>query len=93
MPSKETKKEKKTRRWNDLQDASCKYNKVLFVEVDNVTSKQISSMRRQLRAINAKMIMGKNVRKHSILTIFDNILLLDSHESILSTSYDKARGR
>lgn len=56
----ETKKEKKTRRWVDLQSALCNYNKCLFVEVDNVTSKQISVMRKALRAIDAKMIMGKN---------------------------------
>jgi ribosomal protein L10 len=45
MP-KETKKEKKTRRWDDLQDAVKNYNKCLFVEVDNVTSKQICVMRK-----------------------------------------------
>jgi ribosomal protein L10 len=59
MP-KETKKEKKTRRWDDLQDAVKNYNKCLFVEVDNVTSKQICVMRKQLRDIDAKMLMGKN---------------------------------
>jgi len=32
----------------------------MFVEVDNVTSKQICVMRKMLRAIDAKMIMGKN---------------------------------
>ena len=63
MPAKakETKKEKKERRWNALQEALCNYNKCLFVEVDNVTSKQISVMRKELRDIDAKMIMGKNV--------------------------------
>ena len=62
MP-KETKREKKTRRWNDLQEACCKYNKVLFVDADNVTSKQISIIRKSIRPLDAKMIMGKNVRK------------------------------
>lgn len=60
MPNRETKKEKKIRRWNDLQDAVCTYNKCLFVDANNVTSKQISVMRKSLRGIGAKMIMGKN---------------------------------
>ena len=62
MPArvKRSKKEAKTARWDELQEALCKYNKILFVEVDNVTSKQICVMRRLLRDIDAKMIMGKN---------------------------------
>lgn len=58
--AKRTKKQAKECRWNELQEALCKYSKILFVEVDNVTSKQISVMRRQLREIGAKMVMGKN---------------------------------
>jgi len=57
---KRTKAESKDFRWNDLQQALCKYNKIIFVDVDNVTSKQISIMRKGLRAIDAKMLMGKN---------------------------------
>ena len=53
----------KERRWGDLQDACCTYSKCLFVEVDNVTSKQISIMRKELRKMDAKMIMGKNVSR------------------------------
>jgi len=61
MPrAKRTKKEAKVARWEELQDALCEYTKICFVEVDNVTSKQISIMRRQLRDIGAKMLMGKN---------------------------------
>ena len=59
MP-KRTKKEMKSARWGEFQEACLKYNKVMFVEVDNVTSKQICVMRKMLRDINAKMIMGKN---------------------------------
>jgi large subunit ribosomal protein LP0 len=59
MP-KETKREKKERRWADLQDACCKYNKVLFIDADNVTSKQISLIRKTIRPMDSKMIMGKN---------------------------------
>ena len=59
MPT-QTKKEKKIRRWNDLQDAVCSYSKILFVDTDNVTSKQICELRKSLRGIDAKMVMGKN---------------------------------
>ena len=59
MP-KRTKKEMKSARWEEFQDACCKFTKCLFVDVDNVTSKQICIMRKQLRALGAKMIMGKN---------------------------------
>lgn len=59
MP-KRTKKEMKSARWEDFQEACLKYNKVMFVDVDNVTSKQICVMRKMLRALDAKMIMGKN---------------------------------
>ena len=57
----------KERRWGDLQDACCNYSKCLFVEVDNVTSKQISIMRKTLRGMDAKMIMGKNVSRLNTL--------------------------
>jgi len=59
MP-KRSKKEMKSARWSEFQVACCTYTKCLFVEVDNVTSKQICVMRKQLRAIGGKMIMGKN---------------------------------
>jgi len=45
MP-KRTKKQSKAARWSDFQEACCKFSKCLFVEVDNVTSKQISVMRK-----------------------------------------------
>ena len=61
MP-KRTKKQMKSARWSEFQEAACKYTKCMFVDVDNVTSKQISIMRKQLRAIDAKMIMGKNTQ-------------------------------
>lgn len=59
MP-KRTKKQMKSARWAEFQEACLKYNKCLFVEVDNVTSKQICVMRKMLRDIDAKMICGKN---------------------------------
>jgi len=50
----------KSARWEEFQQACLDYKKVMFVDVDNVTSKQICVMRKQLRAIDAKMVMGKN---------------------------------
>jgi ribosomal protein L10 len=60
MPKQESTMDKKKRRWNDLQESVCKYNKVIFVDADNVTSTQIIVMRKAMRAIDAKMVMGKN---------------------------------
>lgn len=70
MPArtKRTKKEAKVCRWEELQEALCKYNKILFVEVDNVTSKQICVMRRIFRDMGAKMIMGKNTHMKAAIT-------------------------
>lgn len=64
MPKKTcTKKTKaqKIEQWDTLQEYCCKYSKVLFVDVDNVTSKQIAVLRRELRSIDAQVFMGKNV--------------------------------
>ena len=82
MPAKpkETKKQKKERRWNALQDACIKYSKCLFVEVDNVTSKQISVMRKELREIDAKMIMGKNVSDTTFSFNSLPLSMIDPHE-------------
>ena len=66
MP-KRTKKQSKAARWSEFQAACCKFSKCLFVEVDNVTSKQISVMRKQLRALNAVMICGKNTHLKAAL--------------------------
>merc|ERR1712156_492923 len=66
MP-KRTKKEMKSARWEEFQEACLKYTKVLFVEVDNVTSKQICVMRKMMREIGAKMIMGKNTHMKAAL--------------------------
>ena len=61
--AKSKKRMAKERRWESLQDACYNFSKCLFVEVDNVTSKQISIMRKELRKMDAKMIMGKNVSR------------------------------
>ena len=54
------KKTRKSNLWNNLQEACIKYNKALFVNVDNVTSKQICILRKQIRETGGKMVMGKN---------------------------------
>ena len=54
-------KAQKIEQWDELQNCCCKYSRILFVEVDNVTSKQISVLRRDLRKIGAQVFMGKNV--------------------------------
>ena len=55
------KQARKDKVWKAVQDCCVKYEKCLFVDVDNVTSKQICIMRKALRAIDAQMVMGKNV--------------------------------
>jgi large subunit ribosomal protein LP0 len=53
-------KARKGELWAELQDACNKFEKALFVNTDNVTSKQISIMRKGFRAIGCLMICGKN---------------------------------
>ena len=65
MQTPQKNKDRKTTVWNNLVSAINKYNKCLFVNVDNVTSKQICIMRKALREIDAQMVMGKNV-SHSL---------------------------
>ena len=67
MP-KRTKKQAKSARWSEFQEACIGFSKCMFVEVDNVTSKQISIMRKQLREIGAKMIMGKNTHMKAAIS-------------------------
>ena len=83
----ESKREKKERRWADLQDACCKYNKILFVDADNVTSKQISIMRKTMRGMDAKMIMGKNVGKRAQSLI----ITIDAYEESTTPARHQAR--
>ena len=58
---KSEKRIKKENYWVRLQDAARKYKNVVFVDVNNVSSNQISKIRVKLREIGAIMIMGKNV--------------------------------
>ena len=66
VKKKSAKRIKKEDYWVRLQDVALKYNNVMFVDADNVSSKQIGNIRRELRKIGAYMIMGKNVSNHSV---------------------------
>ena len=61
VKKKSEKRIKKEAYWKRLQVVAQKYNNVLFVDADNVSSKQIAKIRVELRKIDAYMIMGKNV--------------------------------
>lgn len=61
MPLKQDKQGRKDRVWSNVQLCCDKFTKCVFVNVDNVTSKQICVMRKALRAVDAMMVMGKNV--------------------------------
>lgn len=51
----------KAKVWTRLQQLVFQYKNCLFIDADNVSSKQISLLRSKLREIDAQMIMGKNV--------------------------------
>ena len=68
MPVKKDTQATKDKVWAAVQDSCNTFTKCIFVNVDNVTSKQICVMRKALRAIDARMVMGKNVSRHSKLT-------------------------
>ena len=52
---------KKEKYWQRLQHVVRTHKNACFVNVDNVSSKQICMIRAKLREVNAYMIMGKNV--------------------------------
>lgn len=62
---KRLKKESYRKRLQDLTDV---YKKALLVDVDNVSSQQLNQIRRKLRPLGAKMVMGKNTQMKSSLT-------------------------
>jgi len=61
-------KARKDQLWEECQDACSTYSKMMFVNTDNVTSKQICVMRKSMRAINALMICGKNTMMKKAIT-------------------------
>jgi len=68
VKKKSEKRIKKEAYWKRLQNVALKYNNVLFIDADNVSSKQICMIRKDLRAIGAYMIMGKNTLMKAALT-------------------------
>jgi ribosomal protein L10 len=59
---------KKESYWGRLAKVAGEYKNVLFIDADNVSSKQILSIRARLRGIGAYMIMGKNTLMKACLT-------------------------
>jgi ribosomal protein L10 len=58
---KSEKRLKKEDYWRKLWSLTDEYHKAILVDIDNVSSQQLSQIRIKLRSLNAKMIMGKNV--------------------------------
>lgn len=77
MPGPSVKQIRKDKVWENTQTCCQKYEKCMFVNVDNVTSKQICIMRKMFREIGAVMVMGKNVSGHAKQLI---MCVLDPHE-------------
>jgi large subunit ribosomal protein LP0 len=72
MPGATVKQIRKDKVWEQTQTCCAKYQKCLFVNVDNVTSKQICIMRKAFREINAVFVMGKNtLMRKAILEMQD----------------------
>ena len=63
MPTvkKNDKRAGKEAQWRRIQQVVFKYKNVLFIDANNVSSKQVCMLRAKLRAIGAEMVMGKNV--------------------------------
>lgn len=61
VKKKSEKRIKKENYWKKLWQLTDEYKKAVMVDVDNVSSKQITKIRHRLRDINAVMLMGKNV--------------------------------
>ena len=61
VKKKSEKRIKKENYWTRLEEYVANYKNILFVDTNNVSSRQISKIRVSLREIGAVMIMGKNV--------------------------------
>jgi len=68
VQKKSVKRVKKENYWKRLQVTAAKYKNALFIDANNVSSKQIGKIRMRLRAINALMVMGKNTLMKAALT-------------------------
>lgn len=67
IKKKSEKRLKKEAYWRKLWTLTDEYKKALLVDVDNVSSLQLNQIRRKLRPIGAKMLMGKNTLMKSSL--------------------------
>ena len=76
VKKKSEKRIKKEAYWDRLQVAANKYKNVMFIDADNVSSKQIANLRKKLRAIDACMIMGKNVSAFLIKSCLKNYKIM-----------------
>jgi len=68
IKKKSEKRIKKENYYERIQEQAQKYKNCLFINADNVSSLQISKLRKRLREIDAYMIMGKNTLMKSALT-------------------------
>lgn len=64
---KSEKRIKKEAYWKKLSELTTKYKKAILVDCDNVSSKQINTIRIKLRPLDATMLMGKNVYIYLII--------------------------
>jgi large subunit ribosomal protein LP0 len=67
IKKKSEKRVKKEDYWRKLWALTDEYKKALMVDVDNVSSQQLNQIRRKLRPLGAKMLMGKNTLMKSAL--------------------------
>jgi len=75
VKKKSEKRIKKENYWKKLWQLTDEFKKAVMVDVDNVSSKQITKIRHRLREIGAVMLMGKNVSP------FLSLIVVDPHES------------
>lgn len=66
VKKKSEKRIKKENYWARLQEIVKKYKNVMFVDANNVSSRQISMIRLKLRPLGAILVMGKNVSGSSL---------------------------
>jgi ribosomal protein L10 len=72
VKKKSEKRIKKEEFWFKVQKAAAQYKNALFIDANNVSSKQIADIRVELRKVKALMVMGKNV---SLFSHFSQITL------------------
>jgi len=65
---KSEKRLKKENYWKKLWEITETYKKAIFVDCDNVSSKQINTIRLKLRPLDSVMVMGKNTLMKAALT-------------------------